>query len=164
MCPKCNAHNYASKMACYKCRESKPRSEIEEKAVSSSRSGLEKVQSSGEAKKEGRASEDTKDEGPPTTVVCVHNIIEKEDLEDMERYKEIMEENKTEFEKYGELEALIIPKDKDDEKGIGNVYANFKTVESAKKAIEAVRKREFDGKAVVASYFSPEKLESGTFE
>ena len=82
------------------------------------------------------------------TVISLRNLVTDEDLDaDDEEYQEIVSDVQEECSKYGKVASISIPK-----AGIwrGTAFVQFVDGSAAKTAIEALRKRVFDDRQVVA--------------
>lgn len=85
---------------------------------------------------------------PAPLVISLKNLVTDEDLEGTaDEFEEIVSDVRDECSKYGKVEEVNIPRD-----GIwkGNAFVQFTEPNGAQKAIEALTKRIFDGKQVIA--------------
>mmetsp|Transcript_18417 Transcript_18417/g.37173 ORF Transcript_18417/g.37173 Transcript_18417/m.37173 type:complete len:211 (+) Transcript_18417:1066-1698(+) len=92
LCKKCNAHNYASKTACYKCGF------VDPDKPSAAAPATSAVNGAGEGKAE-ESKEDTKSAsasgaGAPSVVICVEGLVGDKDLKNDKEYKELVDESK----------------------------------------------------------------------
>ncbi|CAK8693064.1 splicing factor U2AF 50 kDa subunit-like [Clavelina lepadiformis] len=97
--------------------------------------------------------------GPPTSVLCLMNMVTVEDLTDDEEYEDILEDVRDECNKLGKVISLEIPRpgpgltEKD---GIGKIYVEFASHLDSQKAASALSGRKFANRVVVTSYYDPE--------
>lgn len=93
----------------------------------------------------------------PSRVLLFINGITAEDLIDDEEYKEIVEDIREEFMKYGTVLNVEIPRpDKDTHicpDSVGKIFIKFSTIESSKKARFEVSGRRYNGRILVGSFY-----------
>ena len=93
-------------------------------------------------------------------------LVFADDLKDDEEYGEIVEDIYTECSQYGKVRSITIPRstnDNEDIKGVGKVFVEFVTNEQASKAKEALHRRTFGQRNIVARYFDPSKYANKDF-
>lgn len=104
---------------------------------------------------------------PPQKTLILENMLSIEELA-TDEYDDIVADIKEECSQYGIIEQLEIPKPSTDENvkvpGLGKGYIMFDTPESAQKAYASLMGRTFDGKKVLCSYLTDEKMAAKEFE
>lgn len=105
-----------------------------------------------------------------TEVLCLHNMVLLDDLNDDEEYDEIMEDVREECGKFGTVLSVQIPRptggahdDANGVSGVGKVYIEFEHKSETVKAMKALSGRTFSGKVVVTSFYDLEKYRNGFF-
>jgi splicing factor U2AF subunit len=101
-----------------------------------------------------------------TTVLVLDNVVSVDELRSDTDFAEIEEDMRDECGKYGEVQALRIPRPDADAAapqppGVGRVYVRYASTEQAARARAALHGRKFGGNAVVAAYFEEARLEAG---
>jgi len=99
---------------------------------------------------------------PPSPVVCLMDMVTREELLDDAEYQDIKEDIYEEASKYGKVVSLDIPKPSlggESVPGEGLVFIEFDCIESATKAHDALQGRRFGPHTVLAQYFSPERYQ-----
>jgi splicing factor U2AF subunit len=81
------------------------------------------------------------------------NALTLDDLDEEDEYKEIYQDLKEEFEKYGVVKRLEIPKA--DEKYAGKVFVTFASNEEAGNALDSLNGRKFSNRIIIGSYCVP---------
>lgn len=89
---------------------------------------------------------------PPSRILTLKKIVAASDMQNETEYLDIMDDIKCECEKYGKVISLALPKP--GEKGTGNVYLEYETVEEAMAARKVLITKRFNGKFVEASFHS----------
>ena len=92
---------------------------------------------------------------PPSRVLCLKRIVKNSDLQTEAEYVDILDDIRCECAKFGRIEGLVMPKP--GEKGAGNCYVAFETVEEALNARRVMSGRRFNGK-FVEPCFHPEVM------
>lgn len=92
---------------------------------------------------------------PPSRILCLKRIVKNSDMQMESEYLDIIEDIRSECQKYGKIESVAMPKP--GEKGAGNAYIAYETVEEAMNARRALGSKRFSGKFVEAS-FHPEVM------
>jgi len=106
-----------------------------------------------------------KGEGGQTRVLLLDKMITREDITKEDTYGQIFGDIKTECKKYGHVRRLLIPRPgyvKGDY-GVGKVYVQFEHIESAIIAKEALAKRRFDKREIVATFYDETKFIKNIF-
>jgi splicing factor U2AF subunit len=93
--------------------------------------------------------------GFTSRVVELKNMLTLGDLESDEEYQDIMEDTKDECSQFGSLKSVIIPRSGP---GATKIFLEYLTKEDAAKAIAGLAGRTFDGRKVLAAFFSEEKF------
>lgn len=106
------------------------------------------------------------EEAEPTRVMQMLNLMSLEELQDPMDHSEIVEDVRTECEKFGEVLDVKAPRPQAAKivHGVGKVYVRFATKESCTAAIKALGGRQFDMRTVITSYFKEESYENDQFE
>lgn len=92
---------------------------------------------------------------PPSRVLCLKSIVIKADMQNEAEYQDIFDDIRCECAKYGKIESMAMPKP--GEKGAGNTYVAYDTVEQAMNARRSICAKRFNGKLVEAT-FHPEVM------
>ena len=92
---------------------------------------------------------------PPSKVLCLKGIVVGSDMQGEAEYLDLVDDIRCECEKYGKVESVALPKP--GEKGMGNAYLEYETVEEAMAARKVLITKRFNGKFVTAS-FHPEVM------
>ena len=92
---------------------------------------------------------------PPSKVLCLKKIVTSSDMQGEAEYQELLEYIKYECEKYGKIDSMALPKP--GEKGTGNAYIEYSTVEEAMAARKILATKRFNGRFVNGS-FHPEVM------
>jgi Transcriptional repressor len=95
--------------------------------------------------------------GFTSRVVELKNMLTLGDLENDEEYQDIMEDTKDECSQFGSLKSVIIPRSGP---GATKIFLEYLTKEDAAKAITGLAGRTFDGRKVLAAFFSEDKFAS----
>lgn len=98
-----------------------------------------------------------------TRVVELRNVVTREELDDDEEFGEIMEDMEEEGRKFGQLEAVVIPRPRDGPAGVGRVYMRYSAREEAERAHATMSGRRFGEKTVEARFFDEKKFEERDF-
>jgi len=102
-----------------------------------------------------------------TEVLCLHNMVMIDDLNDDDEYEEIMEDVKEECSKFGTVLSVQIPRptgmDEVNVNGVGKIYVEFQHKSETVKAMKSLSGRTFSGKVVVTSFYDLEKYRNGFF-
>jgi len=103
--------------------------------------------------------------GPATEVLCLLNLVTKEELRDDEEYDDIVDDIKTECNKYGVVKSLEIPRPIDgvEVPGLGKVFVEFNSVMDCQKAQQQLTGRKFASRVVVTSYVEPDRYHRRDF-
>ncbi|KAJ3105683.1 hypothetical protein HDU97_007660 [Phlyctochytrium planicorne] len=90
----------------------------------------------------------------PTTVVMLLNMVVAEDLIDDEEYSDIVEDIRDECLKYGDIDAIHVPRPKEgvENPHVGKVYIKFAGIDGASGALKALAGRQFASRTVFTSY------------
>lgn len=98
-----------------------------------------------------------------SNVIVLLQMVTQDELLDDQEYNDIKEDVHDECSKYGQVEAVVIPRPGYDPTGVGKVYVKFDSVESATAARDALAGRKFDSRTVVAQFYSDDKFAAGQF-
>lgn len=103
--------------------------------------------------------------GPATEVLCLMNLVSKDELRDEEEYEDILEDIQEECNKYGMVKSIEIPRpdDKVEVAGVGKVFVEFHSIADCQKAQQVLTGRKFNNRVVVTSYFDPDKYHRRQF-
>jgi len=99
-------------------------------------------------------------------VVVLQNLVMVEELTDANTYDDIKADVKSECERYGEIQELVMPKPSDGAqvKGLGKVFVMYKSVESAKEACKALEGRSFNDRIVLTRFIKTEDFRTGNLD
>ncbi|XP_073115962.1 splicing factor U2af large subunit A isoform X2 [Elaeis guineensis] len=103
----------------------------------------------------------------PTKVVCFTQVVSADELENDEEYEDIVEDMRSEGEKYGELLNVIIPRpgpNGEPSPGVGKVFLEYADTEGSTKARQGMHGRKFGGKEVVAIFYPESKFTQGEYD
>jgi splicing factor U2AF subunit len=100
-----------------------------------------------------------------TEVLCLMNMVSKEELEDDEEYEGIMEDVREECSRYGEVVSVEIPRPVGgvDIPGVGKIFVEFGSADDCSKAHSALAGRKFANRVVVTSFFDLVKYHDKEF-
>uniref|UniRef100_A0A8C2VS36 Protein kinase domain-containing protein n=1 Tax=Chinchilla lanigera TaxID=34839 RepID=A0A8C2VS36_CHILA len=82
----------------------------------------------------------------PTPVLTLLNVLDDDYVENEEEYEDVVEN----YQKYGPVESLLVPKENP---GRGRVFAEYANAGDSKAAQKLLSGRMFDGKFVVATFY-----------
>lgn len=88
-----------------------------------------------------------------TRFIRFSNMTTTEDLNDNELYDDLKDDVKSECEKYGKVQSIVVPRYPEDI-GYSYIYVEFGNSEGALKAKHAIQGRRFNGNTVVATFAS----------
>ena len=88
-----------------------------------------------------------------STVIMLKNMVQEEDLKDDDEYEDIHDDIRDEAIKFGELKALHMPRSGE---YICKVFLEYKSLDSASLAKNALHGRQFGEQIVDASFFDIE--------
>eukprot|EP00475_Leptophrys_vorax_P039480 TRINITY_DN7137_c0_g1_i2.p1 TRINITY_DN7137_c0_g1~~TRINITY_DN7137_c0_g1_i2.p1 ORF type:complete len:299 (-),score=95.17 TRINITY_DN7137_c0_g1_i2:7-903(-) len=102
-----------------------------------------------------------------SNVICLLQMVTREELLNDREYEEIIEEIKEECNSYGKVLSVEIPRPADEYAepvpGEGKVFVEFAGVDEAKAAKNAVQGMKFADRIVVAQFFNPQRYLSKDF-
>ncbi|KAG8381450.1 hypothetical protein BUALT_Bualt06G0123200 [Buddleja alternifolia] len=104
---------------------------------------------------------------PATKVVCLTQVVTPDELINDDEYEDIVEDMKTECEKFGSLVNVIIPRPHPNGEmapGVGKVFLEYADIESATKARQGLNGRKFGGNQVVAVFYPENKFSEGDYD
>lgn len=96
----------------------------------------------------------------PTKVVCLIQVVSADELRDDEEYQDILDDMKTEGEKYGNLVKVVIPRPGPNGEmvpGVGRVFLEYADIEGSTKARLGMHGRKFGGNQVSAFFYQESK-------
>ncbi|KAG0610469.1 hypothetical protein M758_7G068200 [Ceratodon purpureus] len=101
----------------------------------------------------------------PTKVVALTEVVTPNQLKNNKEYQEILEDMKSECEKYGNLVNVVIPRPRggEDVFGLGKVFLQYSDIVGAANAKALLHGQRFDGNLVVAKYYPEDKFEVRDF-
>ncbi|KAL4460979.1 hypothetical protein ABPG74_016451 [Tetrahymena malaccensis] len=119
---------------------------------------LKKMLSINAPKYDGLISEDA------TNILKLHNIVNKQLIEEDAEYHFIFNDLKTQLDRIGRTKQIIIPRKKDKFlEGIGFVFVEFDNERTSQIASFLLQKIKYDGKDVKAEFYSPQYFADRTF-
>jgi splicing factor U2AF subunit len=92
---------------------------------------------------------------PPSRVLCLKRIVKNSDFQTEAEYLDILDDIRVECLKFGKIDGIFMPKP--GEKGCGNCYVAYETVEEAMNARRVLSGKRFNGKFVEPG-FHPEVM------
>jgi splicing factor U2AF subunit len=100
-----------------------------------------------------------------TEILCLMNMVTKEELEDDEEFEGIMEDVREECSRYGEVVSVEIPRPIGgvDVPGVGKIFVEFSSPEPCSQAHAALAGRKFANRVVVTSFFDLVKYHNKEF-
>lgn len=101
----------------------------------------------------------------PTRIVQVLNVLTLEDVQDDQEYEDIVQDIKDEAIEFGRVEKVFIPRPFDEcyYPGSARIYIVFDTVDGAKRAVEGLAGRIYNGRVVFTSFYPVFKFECFDF-
>lgn len=99
------------------------------------------------------------DEGTPTAVLELSNMVSADDLVDDNEYLDIVDDVRTECVKYGTVVGVEIPRGAEGDPGVGRIFVRYATAEEASRCCASLQGRRFEERPVVARYFDPHRFE-----
>ena len=103
----------------------------------------------------------------PTKVLCLNSIIKGLDIEDEDKYQEVVDDIKGECEKYGNVLDVFLPrKDVEDNEtpGMGNAYVMYESVEQSKLARRFLSLKRFNNQLIYIQYIPEENFINKKFD
>lgn len=101
-----------------------------------------------------------------STVLQLMNMIAKEELLDDDEYQDILDDIKSECEKYGIVQDIYIPRPSninDDDPIIGRVFIQYATADHSIAASKALTGRKFADRIVMTAYYPEDLFKSRKF-
>uniref|UniRef100_A0A6G1SKC6 Splicing factor U2AF subunit n=1 Tax=Aceria tosichella TaxID=561515 RepID=A0A6G1SKC6_9ACAR len=102
-----------------------------------------------------------------TEVLCLMNMVEPEELQDDQEYRDILEDILEECRKYGKVRSIEIPRPSKTEgrrvPGLGKVFVEFDSATEAQRAQLNLAGRRFANRVVVTSYFDRDRYRNKEF-
>lgn len=96
-------------------------------------------------------------------IICLRNVVDDEDLIDDEAYAEVTEDILEECARYATVSTLLIPRPQSGSRltkksrkrcsGIGSIFVEYSSSDDAKLALDGLRKRTVDDKAIVVGFY-----------
>ncbi|XP_009794023.1 splicing factor U2af large subunit A [Nicotiana tabacum] len=102
-----------------------------------------------------------------TKVLCLTEVVTVDELNDDDDYQDILEDMRTECEKFGALVNVVIPRPNPNgvpTPGLGKVFLEYADVDSSSKARQGLNGRKFGGNQVVAVFYPENKFSEGDYE
>ena len=94
------------------------------------------------------------------------NIYYPEDLENEQRYIELIDDVLAACQTYGEVVSISIPRPTKEQKkpsGLGRVFVEFKTVEMAKECWQDIVHKRYDNRSLFVGFYSETKYANRSF-
>lgn len=101
-----------------------------------------------------------------STVLQLMNMITKEELLDDDEYQDILDDIKSECEKYGSVQDIYIPRPSsinDDDPIVGRVFIQYATADHSIAASKALTGRKFADHIVMTAYYPEDLFKSRKF-
>lgn len=96
--------------------------------------------------------------GVPSRVIILNNMVTPEELEDEEEYTDILDDIKSECERFGKVLSLVIPRPRDGvASAVGKVFVEFDSVPSAQAASTELHGRGFANRIVAVEFMDEQK-------
>ncbi|WOH10319.1 hypothetical protein DCAR_0729786 [Daucus carota subsp. sativus] len=105
--------------------------------------------------------------GAASKVLCLTQVVSEDELRDDEDYEDILEDMRTECEKFGELVNVVIPRPNpngEPSPGVGKVFLDYVDAEGASKARAGLNGRKFGGNQVVAVFYPENKFHQQEYD
>ncbi|KAL7603037.1 hypothetical protein Lser_V15G19748 [Lactuca serriola] len=103
-----------------------------------------------------------------TKIICLTQVVTKDELKDDENYEDILEDIKAECGKFGSLVNVVIPRPNRDGEptppGVGKVFLEYMDTKNATKARAELNGRKFGGNQVVAIFYPENKFNHGEYD
>jgi len=100
--------------------------------------------------------------GPASKIVELQHMLTLDDLKDDDEYKAILEDTRDECSQFGTLKDVVIPRV--NEKGVTKIFLEYQSSDDAKKAIDGLAGRTFDGRKVLAAFFDETRFANRDFD
>jgi splicing factor U2AF 65 kDa subunit len=102
--------------------------------------------------------------GTPSRVIILNNMVTPEELEDEEEYVDILDDIKTECERFGVVQSLVIPRPRDGfHAAVGKVFVEFGDVAMAQAASTELHGRGFANRIVSVEFMDESKYAQRDF-
>ncbi|KAJ4913892.1 Splicing factor U2af large subunit A [Raphanus sativus] len=101
-----------------------------------------------------------------TTVVCLTQVVNEDELRDDEEFEDIMEDMRQEGGKFGALTSVVIPRPSPSGEpvaGLGKVFLKYGDTDGSSRARSGMNGRKFGGNQVVAVFYPEDKFEQGDY-
>ncbi|TMW55104.1 hypothetical protein Poli38472_013866 [Pythium oligandrum] len=96
--------------------------------------------------------------GNPSRVIVLLNMVTADELEDDEEYNDILDDIKTECERFGPVLSLVIPRPRDGyHTAVGKVFVEFADIASAQGASQELHGRGFANRTVSVEFMDEQK-------
>lgn len=94
--------------------------------------------------------------GTPSRVLILLNMVTANELEDEVEYKDILDDIRSECERYGVVSNIILPRKEDGYalEAVGKVYVEFDSIMTAQAAASELHGRGFANRVVAAQYMN----------
>lgn len=93
----------------------------------------------------------------PTRVLVLENMVTEEELRDDNEYEDIVDDVRGEVSKYGTVKSLVIPRPPGNS-SVGKIFIEYEAATMAQAAANALRGRQFGGRAVVTTFYDEGKF------
>jgi splicing factor U2AF subunit len=91
--------------------------------------------------------------GAPSRIIVLLNMVTPEELEDDEEYSDILDDIKSECERFGAVPSLLLPRPRDGiPSAVGKVFVEFGDVQSAQNAATELHGRGFSNRTVAVEF------------
>ncbi|KAL0587503.1 hypothetical protein ABG067_002799 [Albugo candida] len=92
--------------------------------------------------------------GSPSRVLVLRNMVTPEELEDEDEFRDIMDDIRSECERYGPVTTIILPRVKEGygDEALGKVYIEFGDISTSQAAANELHGRGFANRVVSAQY------------
>ncbi|DBA04481.1 TPA: hypothetical protein N0F65_010077 [Lagenidium giganteum] len=102
--------------------------------------------------------------GNPSRVVVLLNMVTPEELEDDEEYNDIVDDIKSECERFGQVNSIVLPRPRDGTlSAVGKVFVEYGDVGSAQAAANELHGRGFSNRTVAVEFMDEAKFAQREF-
>ena len=103
--------------------------------------------------------------GTPTEVLCLLNIVLPEEVDDDNRYQNLIDSVTTECQKYGTVANVVIPRNipGNEMPGVGKVFVEYSSAQDSLVAHNALTGQQFNNRTIATSFFNLQKYQRQEF-
>ncbi|XP_048634212.1 splicing factor U2af large subunit A [Brassica napus] len=101
-----------------------------------------------------------------TTVVCLTQVVNEDELRDDEEFEDIMDDMRQEGGKFGAFTNVLIPRPSPSGEpvaGLGKVFLKYGDTDGSSRARSGMNGRKFGGNEVIAVFYPEDKFDLGDY-